>query len=138
MDYAEALRSVGLRATQPRIATLHEVEKAGHISVDELREAVTRSIGSVSTQAVYDVVHALTEKHLLREVRPVGLPNLYEIETGDNHHHLVCRKCHEMLNVPCAVGYRPCLTAQVSFDYVIDEAEVIYWGLCPKCQKAQA
>lgn len=137
MDYSEALRVAGLRATQPRLAALSEVEKAGHITVDNLREAIASRIGSVSTQAVYDVVHTLTEKGLLREIRPVGLPNLYEIETHDNHHHLVCRQCSQVMNVPCSVGYRPCLTAQISYGYVIDEAEVIYWGMCPDCQQAQ-
>ena len=135
-DFACQLRSCDLRATQPRLAALTEVEKSGHITVDDLRDRVATQIGSVSTQAVYDIVHGLTSKGLLREIRPVGLPTMYEINMHDNHHHLVCRSCGEVVDVACAVGYRPCLTAATSHGYVIDEAEVIYWGTCPACQQA--
>ncbi|MCF2707492.1 transcriptional repressor [Arcanobacterium haemolyticum] len=134
MDFATELRKVGLRATQPRLAALAEIEKRGHVTVDELRDYITSQIGSVSVQAVYDIVHALTDKKILREIRPVGLPNMYEIERHDNHHHVVCRECGRVEDVPCAVGYKPCLNASNPRGYVIDEAEVIYWGVCPSCQ----
>ncbi len=133
MDFAAELRNAGLRATQPRLAALAFIAEKGHCTVDDVRDHVRAKIGSVSVQAVYDIVHILTEKRILREVRPVGLPTMYEIETCDNHHHIVCRICRKIENVPCAVGYRPCLQASTTYGYVIDEAEVVYWGVCPGC-----
>lgn len=135
-DFPQRLRSAGLRVTEPRLAVLEEVAKGGHISADELRQRVTNRIGSVSTQAIYDIVHALTEAKILREVKPNGSVALYELEYGDNHHHLVCRTCGIILDVPCAAGFKPCLEASDSHGFDIDEAEVIYWGMCPTCQKA--
>ena len=134
INFATQLRSHGLRVTEPRLAVLEEVSKGGHYSADELRVTVGSRIGSVSTQAIYDIVHALTQAHILREVKPNGMVALYELETGDNHHHLVCRSCNSIENVPCATGYMPCLQASDDFGYDIDEAEVIYWGTCVQCQ----
>ena len=126
MDFASMLREAGLRVTEPRIAVLREVQQGGHISADDLRRRVTKNLGSVSTQAVYDIVHALTKVGLLREVKPRGTVSLYELNNDDNHHHLVCRNCSSIENVPCAVGYRPCLEASLDYGYVLDEAVVIY------------
>jgi Fe2+ or Zn2+ uptake regulation protein len=103
------------------------------VTTDVVVETVRREIGSVSVQAVYDVLAALTEKGLLRRIQPAGSPARYEARVGDNHHHLVCRACGRMVDVDCAVGEPPCLTAAEDFGYAIDEAEVIYWGRCPKC-----
>ena len=132
-DFTQRLRSAGLRVTEPRLAVLEEASKGGHISADDLRQRVTKRIGSVSTQAIYDIVHALTQAKILREVKPNGSVALYELEYGDNHHHVVCRDCGLIMDVPCATGYTPCLQASETHDFDIDEAEVIYWGRCPKC-----
>ncbi len=136
-DFTQCLRSANLRVTRPRLAVLEEVSAGGHVSADELRGRVTKRIGSVSTQAIYDIVHALTQARILREVKPNGSVALYEIERGDNHHHVSCRECGTILDVPCATGYTPCLQASDCHGFDIDEAEVIYWGLCPACQKAR-
>ncbi|MBP3222546.1 MAG: transcriptional repressor [Actinomycetaceae bacterium] len=132
-DYSERLHQAGLRVTEPRLAVLREATRGKHVSADDLRRLVTRHIGSVSTQAVYDIVHALTEVGILREIKPKGSVALYEIDNGDNHHHLVCRICGRIENVPCAVGFMPCLEASDDHSFDIDEAEVIYWGYCPQC-----
>ncbi|MBE6485169.1 MAG: transcriptional repressor [Actinomycetaceae bacterium] len=137
-DYTTLLHAAGLRVTEPRLAVLAEIEQGGHVSADELRQRVTARIGSVSTQAIYDIVHALTRVGLLREIKPAGHVSLFEISRDDNHHHLVCRECGRIEDVPCAVGYRPCLVASDDHGYIIDEAEVTFWGLCPDCQKQAA
>ena len=132
-DPGEILRERGLRVTVQRLAVLRAVSGVPHATADVVAEHVRGEIGAISTQAVYDVLGALTEKGLLRRIQPAGSPARYEDRVGDNHHHLVCRDCDRMVDVDCAVGETPCLTAVDASGYVIDEAEIIYWGRCPEC-----
>jgi Fur family ferric uptake transcriptional regulator len=138
MERAEdRLRAVGLRVTRPRLAVLAELGAHPHADVEAIATGARARLGSLSTQAVYDVVHALTQAGLLRRIEPAGSPARFELETGDNHHHLVCRGCGEIADVECAVGEAPCLQASDDGGYLVDEAEVTYWGLCAACQAAQ-
>ena len=130
---ADALRSAGLRVTAPRVAVLECLVERPHCSADALRQPVNDQLGAVSTQAIYDVLNALTEAGLTRRIEPAGHPALFETRTGDNHHHLVCRECGAVEDVDCAAGKRPCLDAVDDRGFQIDEAEVIYWGTCPNC-----
>jgi Fur family ferric uptake transcriptional regulator len=137
MEHADdRLRAVGLRVTRPRLAVLAEVASHPHANVETIAIGARARLGSLSTQAVYDVVHALTGAGLLRRIEPAGSPARFEIATGDNHHHLVCRQCHEIVDVACATGEAPCLEASDDAGYLVDEAEVTYWGLCTACQAA--
>src|SRR5829696_2137326 len=133
VDPAEILRERGLRVTAQRLAVLRAVSDAPHVSADVVVEAVRGEIGWISVQAVYDALSALTEKGLLRRIQPAGSPARYEGRVGDNHHHLICRVCARMVDVDCAVGEAPCLTAVEDAGFEIDEAEVVYWGRCPEC-----
>jgi Fur family transcriptional regulator, stress-responsive regulator len=133
IDRSELLRQSGLRVTAQRLAVFRAVSDAPHVTADTVAEAVRGEIGAISVQAVYDALAALTEKRLLRRIQPAGSPVRYEDRVGDNHHHLICRVCDRMVDVDCAVGDPPCLTAVEDFGYEIDEAEVIYWGRCPEC-----
>jgi Fur family ferric uptake transcriptional regulator len=133
----ERLRAVGLRITAPRLAVLAVLDGAGHLGVDEVTDRVRERIGSVSTQAVYDVLAALTLAGLTRRIEPAGSPALFEGRVGDNHHHVVCRGCGATTDVDCAIGERPCLEPSQLHGFVLDEAEVTFWGLCPACQKRQ-
>jgi Fur family transcriptional regulator, stress-responsive regulator len=133
VDPSELLRRRGLRVTAQRLAVLRAVSEQPHASADAVLQAVTGEIGSISVQGVYDALAALTEKGLLRRIQPAGSPARYEHRVDDNHHHLVCRVCDRMVDVDCAVGEAPCLTAVEDLGYEIDEAEVIYWGRCPEC-----
>jgi Fur family transcriptional regulator, stress-responsive regulator len=138
MDHADdCLRAAGLRVTRPRLAVLAEVASHPHADVETIATAARARLGSLSTQAVYDVVHALTGVGLLRRIEPAGSPARFELATGDNHHHLVCRACHEIVDVACAIGEAPCLQASDDAGYLVDEAEVTYWGLCAACQAAR-
>lgn len=132
-DARERLRAVGLRVTGPRVAVLDAVAAAPHSDADRVAVKVRETLGSVSTQAVYDVLRACVGAGLLRRIEPAGSPALYEARTGDNHHHLVCRKCGTVIDIDCAVGAAPCLEPDQSHGFVIDEAEVVFWGLCPDC-----
>jgi Fe2+ or Zn2+ uptake regulation protein len=132
-EFQSILRSAGLRVTRPRVAVLTAVHGSPHADTDSLIAAVRRDSGPVSHQAVYDVLRTLTDVGLVRRFQPEGSVARYETRTGDNHHHLVCRSCGAILDVDCAVGDAPCLTASDDSGYVIDEAEVIYWGRCPDC-----
>lgn len=136
-DFQGQLRDAGLRVTKPRVSVLEEVQTNPHATAEEIRVGVTKRLGSVSTQAVYDVLHTLTEKGLLREVEPAGSVALYELANHDNHHHLVCRDCRKLIDIPCVVGSAPCLEPSDDHGFVLDEAEVTFWGLCPDCQKKQ-
>ncbi|MFH8447847.1 Fur family transcriptional regulator [Streptomyces fungicidicus] len=135
---AEELRGAGLRATAARVALLDTVREGGHLGVEALASEVRRRIGHVSLQAVYDALNALTAAGLVRRIEPAGSPARYEGRVGDNHHHLVCRSCGAVADVDCAVGDAPCLTASESHGFTIDEAEVVYWGLCPACSPARS
>jgi Fur family ferric uptake transcriptional regulator len=131
---SEELRSVGLNVTAQRLAVFRAVKKFPHAFADELCDQVRSEIGSISRQAVYDALNSMTEHGLLRRIQPAGSTARYE-QKLDNHHHLVCRSCGKMTDTDCATGSAPCLSADDPQGYLIDEAEIIYWGMCPECQK---
>ena len=137
-DFESMLRDAALRVTRPRMAVLAAVHGHPHADTDSVIEIVRRDSGEVSHQAVYDVLRTLTGAGLLRRFQPEGSVARYEARVGDNHHHLVCRSCGAIVDVDCAVGEAPCLTASDDSGYAIDEAEVIYSGLCPKCSPGKA
>ena len=133
VDNDALLRRHGLQVTAQRLAVLRAVSDRPHSTADDIDKVVRAEIGAISRQAVYDALAALTDKGLLRRIQPAGSPARYEDRVGDNHHHLICRTCSRMVDVDCAVGDTPCLTAADDSGYEIDEAEVIYWGRCPEC-----
>lgn len=133
-DARQQLRAAGLRVTAPRLAVLDVLELNPHSTADLVAARVRDRLGGVSTQTVYDVLRVCAERGLLRRIEPAGSPVRYENRTGDNHHHLVCRNCGDIRDVDCAKGSAPCLTPDVDYGFVIDEAEVTYWGLCSVCQ----
>jgi Fur family transcriptional regulator, stress-responsive regulator len=130
------LRRHGLQVTAQRLAVLRAVSGRPHSTADDIDKVVRAEIGAISRQAVYDALGILTDKGLIRRIQPARSPARYEDRVGDNHHHLICRTCSRMVDVDCAVGYTPCLTAADDSSYEIDEAEVIYWGRCPECVAA--
>ena len=127
------LRGASLRVTRPRVAVLGAVHEHPHADTQSLVGTVREQLGEVSQQAVYDVLNALTDAGLVRRIHPPGSVARYESRVGDNHHHIVCRSCGVIADVDCAVGSAPCLTAHDAHGFVIDEAEVIYWGQCSDC-----
>ncbi|WP_174557069.1 Fur family transcriptional regulator [Nocardia jejuensis] len=132
------LRGVSLRVTAPRVAVLSAVHDHPHADTESILRDVRDRLSTVSHQAVYDSLHTLTAVGLIRCIQPSGLVARYESRVGDNHHHVVCRSCGSIADVDCAVGEAPCLTASDDHGYSIDEAEVIYWGLCPECAASRA
>ena len=132
-DLEQMLRGAELRVTGPRLAVLHAVHEHPHADTEFLIGAVRQDLPSVSHQAVYDVLRALTSAGLVRRIQPSGSVARYESRVGDNHHHVVCRACGDIADVDCAVGAAPCLHASDDSGFTIDEAEVIYWGTCPAC-----
>jgi Fur family ferric uptake transcriptional regulator len=133
---AEELRGAGLRVTAARVALLETVRDGDHLGVEAIASGVRDRVGHISLQAVYEALHALTTAGLVRRIEPPGSPARFEGRVGDNHHHLVCRSCGVVVDVDCAVGEAPCLTASDDQGFSVDEAEVIYWGLCPDCSTA--
>jgi Fur family ferric uptake transcriptional regulator len=133
LDFESRLRDASLRVTRPRLAVLAAVHEHPHADTDAVLRRVRASLGAVSHQAVYDVLRALTQAGLVRRIQPAGATARYEARVGDNHHHLVCRTCGAIADVDCAVGHAPCLTASDDHGFVIDEAEVVYWGSCSTC-----
>jgi Fur family transcriptional regulator, stress-responsive regulator len=133
-DTADQLREVGLRVTAPRRAVLEVLAANPHSTADAVARLARVKLGGVSTQAVYDVLAACADAGLVRRIQPAGSAARFEIRVGDNHHHLVCRSCGRTTDVDCAVGERPCLTPNDDAGYVVGEAEVVFWGLCPECQ----
>jgi len=135
---AAELRGAGLRVTAARVALLEAVREGDHLGVEAIASQVRDRIGHVSLQAVYEALHALTAAGLIRRIEPDGSPARFEGRIGDNHHHVVCRSCGAVADVDCAVGDAPCLTASDDRGFSIDEAQVIYWGLCPACSTARS
>ncbi|MGH8860375.1 MAG: Fur family transcriptional regulator [Jatrophihabitantaceae bacterium] len=129
-----ALRAAGLRVTKPRVSVLDVLVEHPHATADLIGRQVGAKLGKISKQAVYDVLAACVDVGLVRRIEPAGSPARFEIRTGDNHHHLVCRACGRTTDVDCATGIRPCLTPSDDAGYALDEAEVVFWGLCPGCQ----
>jgi Fur family transcriptional regulator, stress-responsive regulator len=132
-DPADLLRQRGIQITAQRLAVLRAVSGQPHITADAVAEAVRAEIGAISLQSVYDALGVLVAERLIRRIQPAGSSARYEDRVGDNHHHLICRICGRTVDIDCAVGAAPCLTAVDDRGYEIDEAEVVYWGRCPKC-----
>ena len=135
-EFEHLLRSADLRVTRPRLAVLRAVRRQPHADTGSLLAAVRTEEPTVSHQAVYDVLGALTDSGLVRRIQPAGSVARYELRVGDNHHHVVCRSCGAIADVDCATGEVPCLTASDDSGFAIDEAEVVYWGQCPACTAA--
>lgn len=133
-DVSEALREAGLQVTAQRLAVYEAVKNQPHAMADEISQIVRTELGVISKQAVYDALNAMAENGIVRRIQPAGSAARYE-QRVDNHHHLACRHCERVVDVDCAVGSAPCLVAEHNHGFEIDEAEVIYWGVCPDCQK---
>ena len=135
-EVKQLLQRANLRATEQRLAVLDAVEFEGkHRDAEFIVGAARQRLGSLSRQAVYDNLNALVAAGILRRIEPAGQPALYETRVGDNHHHLICRQCKATVDVDCSIGAAPCLQPSNDHGFVIDEAEVVYWGLCPSCQQ---
>jgi Fur family ferric uptake transcriptional regulator len=134
---SQLLRDHDLQVTAQRLAVLRAVADHPHATAEEVEDLVRAEIGAVSRQAVYDSLATLSDVGLLRRIQPARSPARYEDRVDDNHHHLVCRQCGRMVDVDCAAGRRPCLDPVDDHGYLVDEAEVIYWGFCPTCQDAE-
>ncbi len=135
-DFESMLRDAALRVTRPRLAVLAAVDRHPHADTDSIIGSVREDLGAVSHQAVYDVLRALTSAGLVRRIQPSGSPARYESRVADNHHHVVCRTCGTIADVDCATGSAPCLSTTDDHGFSIDEAEVVYWGVCPDCAAA--
>ncbi|MBI1334149.1 MAG: transcriptional repressor [Armatimonadetes bacterium] len=135
-EIEDLLKAANLRLTAPRLAVLEVIEHEGkHQDAEFIVEAARKRLGSLSRQAVYDNLNALSAAGIIRRIEPAGRPALYETRVGDNHHHLICRQCLVTVDIDCAVGAAPCLQPNEDHGFVVDEAEVVYWGICPSCQQ---
>jgi Fur family transcriptional regulator, stress-responsive regulator len=132
--WEERLRAAGLRVTRPRLSVLSVLAERPHADADTIVTGARTLHPSLSPQAVYGVLKALVSSGLARRIEPAGAPALFELRVGDNHHHLVCRSCGTVADVDCAVGAAPCLTPSDAAGFVVDEAEVVFWGLCRECR----
>ncbi len=137
-DVESLLREHGVQVTAQRLAIVRAVSSRPHATADELTHDVRAVIGSISRQAVYDTLGVLVDKKLVRRIQPAGAAARYEDRVDDNHHHLICRSCETVVDVNCAVGAAPCLSLEDEHGFVIEEAEVVYWGQCPSCRDAAA
>jgi len=133
IDIDQLLRHHGVHVTAQRLSIMRALSARPHATADDLTDDVRAVLGTISRQAVYDSLGVLVDKGIIRRIQPSGSPARYEDRVGDNHHHLICRRCALMCDVDCAVGEVPCLIASDDHGFTIDEAEVIYWGLCPSC-----
>ena len=137
-DHVRTLKEHDLHVTAQRIAVLRAVSERPHSAANDIVDDVRREIGAISRQSVYDTLGLLTERDIIRRIQPAGSAARFEDRIGDNHHHLVCRSCDRLVDVDCAVGEMPCLVPVDSGNFIVDEAEVTYWGICPACQTPQS
>lgn len=133
-DHVQTLRDHGLQVTAQRIAVLRAVSERPHGTANDIADDVRREIGAISRQSVYDTLTLFSDRSIIRRIQPAGSSARFEDRVGDNHHHLVCRTCERVVDVECAVREMPCLIPVDSGDFIVDEAEVTYWGICPTCQ----
>ena len=134
-DLAAILRRAGVRVTAPRLSVLAALaDGPSHVSAEAIVAAVRAHVGDTSPQTVYNVLRTLTDAGLVRRIEPAGSPGLYELRVADNHHHVVCRRCGAIADIPCIVGAAPCLEPSQTSGFAIDEAEITFWGLCPRCR----
>jgi len=137
VEISGRLKAAGLQVTAQRLAVYQAVCSSPHANADDICKAVRLELGVISRQAVYDALNVMSEREIIRRIQPAGSSARYEHRV-DNHHHLACRRCGNLIDIDCAVGEAPCLTAEHDHGYKIDEAEVTYWGVCPACQKSSA
>ena len=137
-DHAAEIRAAGLKVTAPRLAVLQELAASPHATADQLYDSVSATLTGTSLQAVYGVLAAFTTAGLVRRIEPAGSAALFERRVGDNHHHLICTGCRSVTDVECVVGEAPCLTPSDSAGFIVQTAEVTFWGLCPNCQSGTA
>ena len=135
-ELAEQLRERKIPVTAQRLAVMRAVAKSPHSTADTIVDQAREELGAISRQAGYNVLGMLSDHGLIRRIQPAGSAARYESRVGDNHHHLVCRECGHTVDVDCEVGYTPCVTPSDDAGFIVDEAEVTYWGICPDCQKA--
>lgn len=135
-NFSQLLKEKSLSLTAVRLALLEALDEAPHSEAAKIYELVQQKIPSVTIQAVYNNLHVLTEARIVREIKPMGQVSLYETRVGDNHHHVVCRSCSAVMDTDC-LGCAPCLIPANNHGFQVDEAEVIFWGYCPRCQKSQ-
>ena len=135
-DPIELLRTHKIPVTAQRLAVLRAVSAHPHSTADKIAEHVRAELGTISRQAVYNVLGVLSDNGLLRRIQPAGSPTLYEDRVGDHHHHLICRTCGETLDIDCAAGETPSLSRSQAQGYDIEEAEVVFWGICPACKSS--
>lgn len=138
VDSVTLLNTQGLSITSARLAILAVLDKNPHAEADFIHKHARRQVRSLSRQSVYDTLNTLTEKGVLRKIQPMGHAARYETRICDNHHHVVCRSCGLTADIDCTMGKKPCLTPSDAHGFALDEAEVIFWGLCPACQKSQS
>jgi len=131
----ERLRIAGLRVTSPRLAVLEALGTRSHVDADTIATAARQRLGTLSAQAVYDILRAFGDAGLVRRIEPAGSPAVYETRVGDNHHHIVCRICGSIADVDCVIDAAPCLAPSTASGYIVDEAEITFWGICPECQR---
>lgn len=135
---SERIRAAGLRATLQRASVLDVLAvQPGHHTVEAVHDWAEEILGSMSMQATYDVLGALAEAGLVRRIETPGQSARYEARVGDNHHHFVCRSCGSTIDIDCATGAAPCLAPfELPAGFIVDEAEVTYWGQCRDCVEA--
>jgi len=134
ISIADQLRASGLRATAPRLAALEWLDSHPHATVEQVHQGVSQRIGTVSKQAIYDILAACVDIDMVRQMRPAGHSARFERRTGDNHHHLVCRSCGRVEDTDCVVGHAPCMHPEHDHGFAVDETEVVFWGLCSACR----
>ena len=133
MPAADLLRQPGIQVTAQRLAVVRAVSDCPHITADSVTQVAKSQLGAISRQSVYDALSVLVDHGIIRRIQPAGSPARYETRVGDNHHHLICRSCQRLVDIDCAVGAMPCLIPDDDHGFRLDEAEVIYWGVCPEC-----
>lgn len=134
-ELGDRLRAAGLRATAPRLAVLGELlASPGHHAADELADRLEARGVRIARASVYNVLDDLVRGELVMLADAGPGRALYEAaETV--HHHFVCRRCGVVADVPCVVGDRPCLEVAVP-GAVVDQAQVIFRGVCAGCAAA--
>jgi Fe2+ or Zn2+ uptake regulation protein len=126
------LKAAGHRVTRPRLAVVAALrELGGHHTADEVHAHLIRRNTPLPRTSVYNSLVLLAD--LGGVMRADIGPGAVVYEAADAwHHHFVCRSCGSVHDVPCVIGTPPCLSPGEDVGRV-DEAQVIFRGICRNC-----
>jgi Fur family peroxide stress response transcriptional regulator len=128
-------RSRGVPCTVQRRTILQAVvESNNHPTADEVLEAVKGRLLGLSRTTVYRVLDALADWGVIRRLQHAGGAARFDGKTR-RHHHLVCNKCHKVIDLDDPGLDRLRLPRLDTGGFAVEDFSVHLTGTCPACRR---